>query len=286
MSRCIDTHIHIWDLEKIDYAWLKGDTSILNRTYALDELTPQIYGARVTHGILVQAANNIDDTDWMLETASRNNWIPGVVGWLPLLQPQQTEKIFVNKYAKNNYFKGVRHLIHDEPDEQWLLQDEVLESLQFLAGRGIPYDIVGISTGHLKTALKLAEKIPQLRMVFDHLNQPPIRSKEQFGTWGELMKEAAAHDRFYCKISGLGTASGNFTRWTADDIKPYILHALELFGTNRCFCGGDWPVSLLAGSYEKSWMAYRKILEEELSAADQQKVLFDNAAAFYSLNWD
>lgn len=283
MSRCIDTHIHIWDLQKIEYAWLKGNTSILNRTYTIDELAPQINRAGVTHGILLQAANNTDDTDWMLETASRNRWILGVVGWLPLLQPDETEKIFSSKYAKNNYFKGVRHLIHDEPDERWLLQDEVLESLQFLAGHGIPYDIVGISTGHLKTALKLAERIPSLRMVFDHLNQPPILSKEKFGAWGELMKEAAAHNRFYCKISGLGTASGNYSGWTAEDIKPYIGYALGLFGTDRCFCGGDWPVSLLAGSYENTWAAYRQILEEILSPADRQKVLFDNAAEFYGL---
>src|SRR5882672_5445992 len=113
--RIIDTHIHTWDIEQTEYSWLKGDTSILNRTYRLDELTPQIRKAGVTHGMLVQAANNFDDTGLMLEIAGQNDWILGVVGWLPLLDPQQTEKALRGSFGKNKYFKGVRHLIHNEP---------------------------------------------------------------------------------------------------------------------------------------------------------------------------
>jgi L-fuconolactonase len=283
-KKIIDTHVHIWDLQRAKYTWLNGDTSVLNRTYRLEELNPQISKSNVTNGVLVQAANNSEDTDLMLENAERNDWITGVVGWLPLTNPDATERALQEKYLANSYFKGVRHLIHTEANPKWLLQDTVIESLKILAKHKLPYDIVGINTDHLQTALLVAEIIPELKMVFDHLNQPPIASKEKFGLWGELMKKASEHKNFYCKISGMGTTTENLFGWTIDDIKPYVMYALELYGADRCFCGGDWPVSLLAGPYEKAWVAYQQIISVELSMADQQKVLWKTADAFYKLN--
>lgn len=278
----IDTHVHIWDFEQAEYTWLEGDTSILNRTYSIEELAAARTKTTVTGGILVQAANNFEDTDWMLQVAAKTDWIKAVVGWVPLLNPNATAKA-VDKYSANPYFKGVRHLIHNETDPRWLLQQPVLESLQILADKHIPYDLVGINTDHLQTALEVAARIPELKMVFDHLNQPPIATKEQYGKWGELMQEAAKHSHFYAKISGLGTTSGNFTGWTAEDIKPYIAFALEHFGEDRCFMGGDWPVSLLAGSYAETWTKYTQVLEALLNKTGQQKVYSENAATFYNL---
>jgi L-fuconolactonase len=279
----VDTHIHVWDLERTEYAWLKNDTSILNKTYSIEQLTPAIYKANVTSGILVQAANNFEDTDMMLEVAGRTDWIKGVVGWLPLIDPVATENQLIEKYLKNNYYTGCRHLIHNEVDAQWLLQENVIESLKVLAKYQLTYDIVGVNADHLQAAIKAAEKIPGLKMVFDHLNQPPIASKEKFGRWGELMKEASQHNNLFAKISGLGTTAGNGNNWTKDDLKPYVMHALELFGTDRCFCGGDWPVALLAGPYEKAWLAYQQIFTEELTLEKQEKLLYKNATSFYKL---
>lgn len=283
-DRIIDTHIHQWNLEKVEYEWLKGNTSILNKTYSIEQLTPHLNNAHVTEGILVQAANNFADTDMMLETAARTYWIKGVVGWLPLMDPDATEKALTEKYLNNKYFKGCRHLIHNENKAEWLLQDNVIESLKRLIVYNITYDIVGINNEHLKTAIKLAQKLPELKMVFDHLNQPPIASKERFGQWGELMQVASQHKNLYAKISGLGTTSGNGKIWTKDDLKPYIMFILEHFGNNHCFCGGDWPVALLAGPYEKAWLAYQQIFSEELSTEDQKKVLYANAVSFYNLS--
>ncbi|HTN08823.1 amidohydrolase family protein [Agriterribacter sp.] len=279
----IDTHIHIWDLKRAAYDWLKEDTSILNRTYRLEELLPSFPAAKVTQGVLVQAANHMEDTELMLETARNHDQVAGVVGWLPLMDPVKTFGILNEKLLKEKYFKGVRHLIHNEPDPAWLLQSEVLESLQILAMHNIPYDVVGVNNDHLETAIKVSEKIPDLTMVLDHLNQPPIAEKKKFGKWGELMKTIAANSNVYAKISGLGTASGNFTGWTADDIKPYIAYTLEFFGTQRCFCGGDWPVSLLAGTYEMHWMIYQDILSSLLPKDNADRVLYKNARAFYNL---
>jgi L-fuconolactonase len=282
LQRIVDTHVHVWNFERAEYLWLKGNTSILSRSYHIEELEKERKKAGVTEGVLVQAANNFEDTDWMLEVAENADWIKGVVGWLPLMNPQETAKTLGEKYYNQKSFKGVRHLIHDEPDSKWLLQKEVLESLQILTDYHLPYDVVGILPEHIATALTVAEKIPSLKMVFDHLNQPPIASKEKFGRWGELMKEAAKYPNFYAKISGLGTTSKN-AGWSKSDIQPYIEFVLEHFGVDRCFCGGDWPVSLLAGSYSRTWSIYREVLDSLLNEEEQQKIYYQNAVVFYQL---
>ena len=282
-QRLIDTHVHVWDLHRAEYPWLQGDTSILNNSWSIDSLETERIEAGVTDGVLVQAAGNFEDSDWMFEVAKKKEWIVGVVAWLPLMDPVATQRVLEEKYLKEEYFKGARHQVHDEKDPKWLLQPSVIESLGLLAKHGTPYDVVGILPAHIETVLKLAEKIPDLKMVFDHLNQPPIATKEKFGKWGSLMKEASQHKNLYAKISGLGTASGDFQHWTAADIKPYIEFVLEHFGASRCFCGGDWPVSLLAGSYVKTWSIYRKIIAELATATDQEKIFYTNAKEFYSL---
>ena len=281
-ARIVDTHVHIWDFDKAEYSWLKGNTSILNRSYRIDELEKERREAGIVAGVLVQAANNLQETDYMLHVAADTEWIKGVVGWLPLLNPDETERLLEDQYAKNPYFKGVRHLIHDEQDPKWLLQHEVLESLGILSYHKIPYDVVGTMPEHISTVLEIADELPDFMLVFDHLNQPPIDSGERFGKWGEVMKEAARHTRIYAKLSGLGTASKN-ADWSQKNIQPYIEFIIEQFGVERVFCGGDWPVSLLAGSYSRTWKIYRDVLESILTKEEQHKVLFSNAMDFYKL---
>jgi L-fuconolactonase len=281
-QRIVDTHIHVWNFERAQYAWLDGDVSILNRSYHIEELQEERPVAEVTDGVLVQAANNFEDTDWMLEVAAKNEWIKGVVGWLPLLDPSATVQALNEKYGNQKYFKGIRHLIHDEANTKWLLQEPVIESLRIVSNHHLPYDVVGVLPEHIETALQVAEKAPSLKMVFDHLNQPPIATAQKFGRWGELMKEASKNKSFYAKISGLGTTTKK-TGWTKDDIKPYVEFILEHFGAERCFCGGDWPVSLLAASYSRTWNIYRDLLDSLLDEAERNKVYYENAVAFYRL---
>lgn len=281
MSRLVDTHIHVWNFTQAEYPWLKGNTSILNRTYDLNELEPQRTTIGVTAGVLVQAANNAEDTAWMIRTAESHPWITGIVGWLPLQDPAATARILEKEYVPGAKLKGARHLIHDEPDPQWLLQDSVLESLGLLAANDIPYDLVGILPAHIETALAVAEKWPTLRMVFDHCNQPPIGRIDR--QWEALMTTAATHPNFYAKLSGLGTAARKGDAWTAADLEPGIEFILDHFGTHRCFCGGDWPVSLLAGSYERTWTAYRTLIEKKVDQQAQDRLWYHNAERFYKL---
>lgn len=282
-EKVIDTHVHVWDIEQVEYPWLKGNTSILNRTYHLAELEEERQKSGITAGILVQAANSLDDTAHMLRVAESYPWITGVVGWLPLEDPDATARLLEENYKPGSLLVGVRHLIHDEPDTGWLLQDTVLESLGLLAAHGLPYDLVGVRPAHIETALRVAERWPELRMIFDHLNQPPIPNAQRGYTWERLMKIAAKHPPFYAKISGLGTAAQKGPEWTAADLEPCIEFALYHFGADRCCCGGDWPVSLLAGSYEKTWTAYRTVITKYLDPASQAKVLYQNAERFYGL---
>lgn len=282
MQKLVDTHVHAWNLDRAEYPWLANDTSILNRSWNLDELEEERIKAGVTEGVLVQAAGNDEDTGLMFEIADSTPWISGVVAWLPLLEPEP----FAGKleaYQRNKYFKGVRHQVHDEKDPRWLLQEPVLKSLAKLAEENIPYDVVGIKDEHIETVLEITGRQPGLRMVFDHLNQPPIAAGEKFGKWGMLMREAAANPNLYAKISGLGTASGKPGEWTAEDVKPYIGFVLEHFGIERCFCGGDWPVSMLAGTYSATWKIYKQAISELVNEKEQEKIFYSNAKSFYRL---
>ena len=262
--KLIDTHIHVWDLEKVEYGWLKGDTSILNRTYELGELEPARRAVGVTEGVLVQAANNWEDTQWMVKVAEAHDWITGIVGWVPLVDVGETRRILEEEWG--GLLKGVRHLIHNEADPRWLLQEPVLESLGMLASRNIPYDVVGVVPEHIRTALEVAKRVPGLRMVLDHLNQPPVVVAGS--EWEGLMKEAAKYPNIYVKISGLGRLA---------DVRPCVEFVLRYFGEDRCFCGGDWPVSLLAGGYVGIWERYLGVIGKN------EKVLYENAKRFYAI---
>lgn len=278
----LDTHIHIWDLQKSAYGWLKAAPALLNRSYGIDELEASRQEAGITAGILVQADNTIEDTDLMLETAASKDWIKGVVGWLPLMKPNETQRLLEERFLKEKYFVGVRHLIHDEPDAQWLLQPQVIESLKILAAHNIPYDVVGVLPQHIQTVMDVAALVPDLKMVFDHINQPPIKTGERFGEWGELMKQAATQDNIFVKISGLGLTAGD-ENFDVENIKPYINFVLNYFGAQRCFCGSDWPLALLAGGYVRTWQLYNTVLSGLLNTQQLQDVFYHNGIRFYNL---
>ena len=276
----IDTHQHLWNLDRVAYPWLVPAFGAIARTFEPPELAPQLALAGVTHTVLVQSANSYADTAYMFEMAATYPWISGVVGWIPLLFPDVAGRA-IERFTENPRFRGVRHLIHNEADPKWLLQGEVIEGLELLADAGLAFDVVATLPEHLECIPVVSEKVPNLKMVIDHLGQPPIASGS-LGRWGDDLKAAAENPNVYTKISGLGTASGNWEGWTADDVKPYVAFAIETLGPERCMVGGDWPVSVLAGGYGKAWDAYRSILAD-YPADVQTKVLSGTAIQFYGL---
>ena len=276
----IDCHQHLWDLSKVEYAWLVPAYGPLYRTYLPTELEPQIKEAGVSATIMVQSANSYADTVYMLDQADVTPWMIGVVGWTDLLDPADTAKA-IERFSKNRYFRGVRHLIHEEPDPHWLLQPAVWESLQLLAAAGYTFDVVATKHEHLECLPTVSEHVPNLRMVIDHMAQPPFQAGE-LGQWGEDMLAMAANPNIYVKISGLGTASGDWEGWTADSIRTIVHWTIDLFGAERCMLGGDWPVSVLAGGYVKAFTIYKQILAER-SPAEQEQISYKTAQAFYGV---
>ena len=276
----IDCHQHLWDLSKVEYAWLVPAYGPLYRTYLATELEPQMAEAGVSATILVQSANSYADTVYMLDQADVYPWMIGVVGWTDLLDPADTAKA-IERFSKNRYFRGVRHLIHEEPDPHWLLQPVVWESLQLLADAGYTFDVVATKHEHLECLPAIGEHVPNLRMVIDHLAQPPFQAGEP-GQWGEDMRIAAENPNIYVKISGLGTASGDWEGWSADSIRTIVHWTIDLFGAERCMLGGDWPVSVLAGGYVKAFTVYKQLLAER-SPAEQEQISYKTAQAFYGV---
>jgi L-fuconolactonase len=280
MPPVVDAHQHVWDLEKVDYPWLTPDYGPIHRTFEADELAPQLERAGVDNTVLVQALDSYEDTEHMLSVAEGYEFVAGVVGWVPLLRPDEAAEA-VDRFKKNPYFKGIRHLIHEDPDPDWLLQEEVLESLGMLAGKGVPFDVVSVLPRHLEHVPTLAERLPELRMVIDHLSKPPIKEKG-WEPWASLIARAAECPNVYAKVSGLNTAADP-ENWDSEDLKPYIDFAIDRFGVERLMFGGDWPVSILAGDYQKVWEETNKATAD-LSAGEREALFGGTAIRFYDLD--
>jgi len=253
----IDTHQHFWNLERVEYSWLGPQYGPLYRTYEPPELEPQLRAAGIDRTVLVQSANSYADTDHMLEQADTYDWIGAVIGWVPLLEPEEAG-IALDRYARHPKFRGMRHLIHEEPDPDWVVQAQVIEGLKQLEARDMIFEVVAVFPDHLKHVPTLAERLPGLRLVIDHLAKPPIKAGEM-EPWTTQIAAAARYPNVYAKISGLNTAA-DWETWSGDDLRPYIDFAIEQFGVHRLMFGSDWPVCVLAGDYAKVWAETNRAL--------------------------
>jgi L-fuconolactonase len=275
----IDAHQHFWNLEKVKYPWLVPAFGPIYRTIEAAELEPLLKANGIDKTVIVQAADSYEDTEYMLETAAQYDWVAGVVGWVPLNKPDEAAKK-LEHYTKNPLFKGIRHLIHDEKDPNWVVQPEVIEGLKELASFGLTFDVVAVLPEHLQHVATLAEQIPSLKLVIDHLGHPPIKDK-QMEPWASLIKKAAAYPNVYAKLSGLSTLA-DWESWSAEDIKPYIDYAFDIFGAERLLFGSDWPVANLAGDYTKVYSETIKALKGR-SQAQIDAVMGETAIQFYRL---
>ncbi len=276
----VDTHLHIWNMQYTDYPWLIPAYGPIYRNFEAAEAEPFVQAAGIDKVVLVQAMDSYADTEFMFEAAQKHAWIGGVVGWVPLLKPDEASKKLAEHQKNHPVFKGMRHLIHEEKDPDWVVQDTVIEGLKVLASFNYTFDIVAVFPNQLKHVPTLAEKIPDLKMVIDHLAKPPIKNREM-GDWADQLARAAEYPNVYAKISGLNTAD-DWETWSADSLKPYIDYAIEKFGADRLMFGSDWPVAILAGDYAKVWQATVKALQS-YSPEQQAAILGGTAQKFYNL---
>jgi len=275
----IDAHQHFWQLSQpFNYKWLaKPQLAAINRDYLPDDLRPHLDAVGVTRTIFVQTQHDLNENRWALMLAEQHDWIAGVVGWVDLASPACEDQLLeFRRYPK---FVGVRHVVQDEPDDEFILRPDVLRGLKVLQKHGVPFDLL-FYVKHLKHAVKVAHAVPNLTLVLDHLSKPDIKH-HKLTDWLPYFKTAAACPNIVCKLSGLITEA-DWMRWSVHDLHPFTDRALELFGPERLLYGSDWPVCELAGSYRQVYEAARELLAK-CSAAEQEKIFGGNAARVYSI---
>ena len=273
----VDAHLHIWDLERSEYSWLTPELGPLHATFTAEQARDELDAAGVRTAVLVQAEDSDRDTELMLEAADRHAWIAGVVGWVRLDDLARAEEQ-LDRRLEHPRFRGVRHLVHDDPRDDFLRLDEVRRSLRLLAARGVPFDVPDAWPRHLRATAELAAAVEDLRIVVDHLGKPPFGGGD-WERWRAALAEVAARPNTVAKVSGLQVPGRPFT---PAEVRPAWEAALELFGTRRLMWGSDWPLTVLTGGYGTAWETMSALIAE-LSPDEQAAILAGTAIAVYGL---
>ncbi|MBL8700849.1 MAG: amidohydrolase family protein [Alphaproteobacteria bacterium] len=282
MPKIIDAHHHFWDPARGHFPWMAGDAMApIRRVFAPEHLAPLLRDARVDATVLVQTQASLDETRDFLATAAATPFVAGVVGWVDLTSPAAGDDIAALKARPDGrYLVGIRHLVQDEADPDWLLRTDVRRGLKAVEAHGLVYDLL-LKPRDLPAATRLVAEMPGLRFVVDHIAKPMI-GRGIYAPWAEQMRAfRGQRDHVWCKLSGMVTEA-NWRNWTADDLRPYVETALSTFGTARCLFGSDWPVCTLAGSY----LEVKGALEEctsGLTVDERAAVYGGTAAGVYAL---
>ncbi|WP_433286170.1 amidohydrolase family protein [Pseudonocardia sp. CA-142604] len=273
----IDAHLHLWDLQRSAYEWITPELGPLHTTVTAERAHAELRGAGVDRAVLVQAEDSEVDTEFMLEVAAAHSWVAGVVGWLKLDDPAAAERQ-LDRWSADPAFVGVRHLVHDDPRDDFLALPTVRASLSLLAARGLPFDVPDAWPRHLAATAELAAALPELTVVLDHLGKPP-HGRPEFAEWRSVLADVAARPNTVAKVSGLQVRGMPFT---ADVLRPAWDAALELFGPDRLIWGSDWPMTLLTAGYAGTWEVLSALVGE-LTPDEQQAVLAGTACRVYRL---
>jgi L-fuconolactonase len=277
----IDGHQHFWKANRGDYHWMDPSVPILCRDYLPGDLRPHLVKHGIARTILVQAAQTVEETDFLLELAAQNPFIAGVVGWLDMESPDFPHQFEL--YRGNSMFIGLRPMLQDIPDPAWIMRPQVLKSLQLVADADFPFEFL-THTQHLPYVIQAFESVGPVRAVIDHISKPEIR-EGKLEPWKQFMAQVAQHKNLYCKLSGMITEADHLN-WSDEDLRPYIEHTVDCFGWDRIIFGSDWPVCLLAGSYDQVVQALVEVLEPRMDAKSEGKLFGTNAVDFYKLKFE
>ena len=277
----IDAHHHFWRLGQpapFSYAWLDApQNAAIRRNFLPADLEPHLKAVGVERSVLVQTQHNLAENRWALALADRHQFIAGVVGWADLASDACEDQLL--EFKDHPKFVGVRHVVQDEPDDDFVVQRDVLFGLKILERHGVPFDLL-FYVKHLHHVPGLVRHLPDLPMVIDHLSKPHIK-QQRLNDWLPHFRAAAKFPNVYCKLSGMITEA-DWQQWTANDLRPYVQAALELFGPERLMFGSDWPVCELAGSYEQVFEALNQALGP-LNAHERKAIFGATASRFYRL---
>jgi L-fuconolactonase len=277
MAMKIDAHHHLWQFNDRDYGWMSKDMTVLRRDFLEPDLRSVLQTNSIEGAVTVQARQTIEETRWLLGLRPGSPVMRGVVGWVPLVESDVRRHL--DEFAGDPGLKGVRHVLHDEPDDFYMLRDDFNRGISLLHEYALVYDLL-VFERHLPQTIEFVDRHPNQVFVLDHIAKPLVRERV-LSPWRERIADLAQRENVYCKISGMATEA-DWSAWTYEDLEPYFDAVLEAFGPRRLMFGSDWPVLLLAAPYEK-WTAVVNRKLEALTADEQARVWGGTAVEAYRL---
>jgi L-fuconolactonase len=273
----IDAHQHFWNPTRGDYGWLTPELTTLYRTFGPADLQPLLETAGFQGCVAVQAAPSVEETEYLLGIADTCPEVLGVVGWIDFEDPADLHHL--DRLARHNFFKGVRPMIQDIEDVDWMLRPELDWAFRAVIAHDLAFDAL-THPKHLPNLRKLLDRYPGLRVAIDHGSKPDI-ARQDFGDWARDTAAIASETSALVKLSGLVTEAG--PGWEVDDLQPYVDHLLGTFGAGRMMFGSDWPVVTLASSYQR-WVDAAEALTKSCSPGERIAIFGGNAVGFYRLS--
>ena len=274
----IDAHQHFWRLDRGDYGWLTPALTPLYRDYLPRDLAPLLTDAGVSATILVQAAPSEAETYFMLEIAKSTPFVAGVVGWIDMEAADTAERLAEMKHAGGGYLKGVRPMIQDMADPEWILSPSLDRAFDAIEALDLCFDAL-VRPIHLEPLRRRLEQRPKLNVVIDHAAKPDIAAGAKLG-WSAGLAAIASRTTALCKLSGLVTEAQR--DWRVADLAPFVEHLVAAFGPERLMWGSDWPVLNLASDY-RTWHDAAERLLAGLPASDRARIFGSTAARFYGV---
>lgn len=273
----IDSHQHFWRYSAADYPWMSDKLASLRRDYLPEHLVPLLAGAGLDGCVAVQAQQTVAEARWLLSLADQHTFIKGVVGWVDLQSDRVEEQLA--ELARHPRFVGVRHVVQDEPDDNFMLRSAFQRGIGKLRQFNLAYDLL-VFPKQLPAAIQLAANFPEQRFVLDHIAKPPI-ALGTLSPWREQVRELAKAPNVWCKVSGMVTEA-KWEGWRSEDFRPYLDVVFAAFGEERLMFGTDWPVCTLAGSYAQ----VHGLVDDytrAVTAETRAKFFGGNATEFYRL---
>jgi L-fuconolactonase len=274
----IDAHQHFWKYDPTAHAWITPEMKVIQKDFLPGDLQPVLANAGIDGCVLVQVDQTEEENEFLLGLANASDFIKGVVGWIDLRHPDVGQQLA--QYARFKKLKGFRHILQGEHDRALMLKPSFKHGIGLLAGHGYTYDIL-IYPDQLGYTRDLVAAFPDQPFVLDHIAKPHIKDRYITDEWRDAIHVVAANENLFCKISGMVTEA-DWVNWKPEHFKVYIDTIVESFGVDRIMYGSDWPVCLVAASYQQ----VLGIVGDYFSAfsADEQAAFFGgNAIKFYKL---
>ena len=273
----IDAHQHFWKYSPVTHSWISTEMGVIKRDFFPEDLSPLLKENGFEGCVAVQADQSERETDFLLDLAGKHDFIKGVVGWVDLRAGNVRERL--EHYSTFDKLKGIRHVVQDEQDNDFIVQKKFIEGVRALRDFDLTYDIL-IYPRHLGPTKKFLEALPDQKFVIDHIAKPFIKNGI-LEPWEEEIRALARFPNVYCKVSGMVTEA-EWKAWTQDDFMKYMEVVFDAFGTDRLMFGSDWPVCLLSASY-KEVVGIVEEYCEGFSTTEKEKLFEKNCKRFYDL---